>query len=375
MCVTYHDMVPSNRQLSRRSTLAIASGSLIGLAGCIDVFLDDQPQVPAVEEFPYPDGFTTDAIDLDVALGEHSAMAQASSLSLVSERTISFPFGTVDESILGRFDREAGRFRVESQTFDPMASELTLSERYHHDIRVVERMVVEPRSTQPRITQRRHVMSAIEDYRLDELRRLLNDVDLSVESTERFSPVSDEAKGDYEVPVVVYNAGTADIGQHAHLNQLSASFGAFDEGVLDLRVDEHGHVHRLDVLGEYTNREGEEISLEFTWEYFDFNNTSVEEPLWLSDAPSLELPVVEVSFDERPDGRVIISITSMEHTSTVGVTVAGEGLVETITEPGEIELTTDVYTDAQGRLKAVYVFAEDQFGGPIHVDSFQPTGR
>lgn len=364
-----------NHPISRRAVLASAIPAVTSLAGCagaLDGRIVGSTRDSAVE---LPDGFSSDGIDTDAAFGPSSAMATASSLSLLARRQIEFSFGTLDHVKTGFFAREPDTFYTESKAVDRLTNEITVTERFYRDPALVERRKVEPGALGFRVNRSRHEMDPFREYDLDVVHSLASDVSFSsptVKLIETGHPDHrEEARAD--LSVASYSAETADFVPESLFERAGTVLGEFVVGWVEFEVDAVGYVHRFAAGGEYETTDGNLTETSFEWDYFDFDSTTVSQPGWIGEIPDVPAPVVDVEFDEVIGEEVRVHIHSMEHTEHVGVGVAGVGVAGELTEPGTVVVPADWYLLDDGEVATIAVIAEDAIDGPIPVAAHRPS--
>ena len=373
-----------NGTLSRRGLLLTAGPCcLAGLAGCAGLGGTDR-RTP--DEFDYPAGFSTDGVDLEVALGGGSAMMDVAGLALEVDRQLAFPAGTLSVAHEAAFDRASDRYVVDRREGDTFQGQLALRDAYFDTEELFERRKVEPRSLEYDYRARRHSLDRREAYRLDDVREVLADVDLTVSS------VSGEGAHD----VAVYTATTDDVGVDSIFRRVRDLVGELREADVELRVDDRGYLHSVQTDGTFRTRDGGDVTMDLSWSYEGFGAVDVEEPDWLAALPQRERPDVEVEFEEVPDEGegsadesgestdegggsadegVLVHVHSMRNTDRVAVTLRGEGVYAELDAPGSVIVPVEVYTTGDGATLRIFVFAEDHLRGPVQVDFHDPEPR
>ena len=388
----------------RRFLQGGGAGGLGALAGCARIGGMDR-RTP--DEFDYPAGFSPDGVDLDVALGSESAMMDVAGLSLEEDRRLAFPAGTLSVSHEAAFDRSSDRYVVDRHEHDTFQRQLAIREAYFDTEELFERRKVEPRSLEFDYRARRHSLDRREAYRLDDVRDVLADVDLTVSSV--------SGEGDHDV--AVYTATTDDVGVDSIFRRVRDLVGELREADVALRVDDRGYLRSVQTDGAFRARDGGDVAMDLSWSYGAFGAVDVEEPDWLAGLPQRERPEVEVEFEEVPDvgdgsaddgggsgddgggsgddgggpgddgggstddgGKstdegVVVHVRSMRNTDRVAVTLRGEGVFVELERPRSVTVPVEVYMTEDGASLRIFVFAEDRLRGPIQVAFYDPEPR
>ncbi|MFW6152917.1 MAG: hypothetical protein ACOC42_01015 [Halobacteriota archaeon] len=348
-------MTPRSRRDVLRSAGPVATGLI---AGCVGL------RGPTPDEFAYPPGFTVDGIDASTALGPDSPMASVESVRLETEWGIAATDWSTENAVMGRFDQAHPSFERERRSLNTLEQRLHILGEYFDSTEVISRERVEPRSVQYRYSAREHDWDPLEELSLDELQRLVSDVDLTVE---RVATVDDHL-------VASYRARTEDFGEGAPLRDLGDTIGELTTADLELGLLESGHLTTVRFIGSMTSSSGGIVELEASWRYDDVDETVVTPPEWLDDVPALDRPEVVVEFDECTGEAVVVDITTIRHTDQVAVVIDEEGVYEAITSPQTIEVPASAYHDDDGSPRSIFVFAENELRGPVVIDIYRPGG-
>lgn len=347
--------IPSRRRFLQTTSV----GAALGLAGCLGR-LGFGGMDPG--DFPYAAGFSASDIDLELALGRDSAMASVGSLRLTSERNMLTTFGDLETTIDGAFDADAETFQVSQKRLDTISVQFIFEGAYFDSEELFERVKVEPRSLDFSYRARPHEFDPETDYRLLELRDMLDDIDLT----------ATEVRQPNELPLAVYTAEPENFGAGSLFQEWADALGEVSEGSVELQVDERGLIHAVDARVAFGERPEEGIEIEASWRYSGFGETTVDPPEWFDEVPAREPPEVDVAFDETEGEYLRVTIGSMENTDEVAIVLEGEGVVAHFEEPGEHLLEVSDYTTEEGQAQGVVVFAENAIRGPVQVGFYQP---
>lgn len=342
---------------SRRDVLRTAGITTAGLlAGCLGL------RGPTLEEFDYPAGFSRDAIDPHIAFGSGSPNASVDTIALDTEWEFVFADWSTSTMVTGRFDLNGPRFERERRSLNTLEQRLHILGEYFDSTEVFQRGRVEPRSIEDRYSARAYDWSPLEELRLDELRRLLTDVDLTAD---RVATVDDRT-------MAIYLAQETEIGEQAPLRQFSESIGDLSSATLELGVMESGYITDVSLVGTLLSVHGDAIDLKATWDYDGVNDTTVTRPDWLDDVPAIDRPEVVVHFDEVNGDAVVVDIREIRHTDQVAIVIDGEGVYESLSNPGSVEISASDYLDDEGVARSIFVFAENQLRGPVEIEVYRP---
>lgn len=342
---------------SRRDFLALAgvTGATV-IAGCLDDAGTD------LEEFSYPPGFAPDGIDPDEALGPESPTATVDSVTHETRWEFTFTDWTKTTSLEGRFDAVDERFVRSIRSLNTLQRRLLLTTEYFDSAELIRRQKVEPGSVEYRYNAREHSMDMLDELRLLELRKLVMDVDVSVDEVERTDDTS----------FAIYRAESADFGRESRLHLLGESLGELQTASLELVVSGAGHLREITVDGEMATDGGDPVHFDARWNYTDYDRTSVTTPDWLEEVPALDRPEVTVEFDEAAGEAVVVDIQEIRHTDEVAVTVDDVGVFESTSTPRTVEIPASAYTDDAGQPRLISVFAANELRGPVPIDVYRP---
>jgi hypothetical protein len=335
--------------MNRRKFIALSGTStLVPLAGCsTDETGNGNGEDP--EQDTFPDGLSENGVvDIEQIIGEENGLLSLSSVTVEIEAE--FPDTTEITTIQTSKEEETSYIVSE---LDGQENSQT-QEQYESDGVIYSRAEYQnPQSGEDNVDYR----SSESEYDAESM-YAVGFVRDAVENVEFAGPDSTEGP-------IVYSAEMESIGAE---NPIRSSFESIDSMSIETRFTTDGLVDSVTV-----DVESSEGNITQTITYSNFNETTVEEPDWLQEAietveeREANRPAGSVSFDQKENGDVTITIDSLENTETVTVSPTQT----TLEEGGTITITQEQYM-SEGEPGRIVVFTQYD-RNVVTIDSYTPT--
>ncbi|WP_197409829.1 hypothetical protein [Haloferax profundi] len=353
----------------RREFLASAGTmTVMGLAGCSESSSSESETTTKVnpEEISYPFGHEQSGVtDVDAAFGEDSPLLQTSSVEIVLDVTQERqddPSTEQDESKPQSFSVSLQTNQEQKRTHVIQESQKRTVEQYLGD----GTMYIKSGSGESvsyRKTEKEYVDRA--EYIVQVLTQTLKDVEFDSvqleEETLVYALNSSEGVGE-ENPIQANAQGS--------LSQVNYEYQVSKKGLPEV-------VDTTYIMGYENMKVNRVVS------YNNYNNVKVSEPDWLGEAKkqaesassgnnTQQQPITaDVSWEETNSG-VDVTLNSLSNGDSALIFIRGTqfsaiGVEETVSVPSE------EYTGSDGQISPIAIAAQNQDGGYVLVDQYQPS--
>lgn len=366
--MTDNDSRVSRRQMISATGVAVATS----LAGCSALpggndgnGTDEGTPTPSgTDDFNYPNGFSENSVDLNIALGEGSVMAALDSVTTSVDRTVESPSGTQTSEQTGQFSQADDKFFV---TQEATAGEQSSIQQYYYTDGTIYIRRNLPSQEKPQYTKNTLEFNVRQMYNLAQVQQHLTGISLSVDSIEQRNGQT----------VAVYTADETSFGSESLFTDLSESdqYGEIESASVEFVVDQQGRIHLADFSAEFATEGEGTMLLETTFGYSNFNSTTVQRPDWVDSADFRDLttePQIDVEFNEVEGQGVTVTVNSVQDADFVDVVIGGQPIGR-VQEPGDVEVPASAYTADDGSVLKIEVYAYKEGQQPTVVDNYTPN--